>query len=105
MAPVLPAGATAKLRPLEPGERLLGAIVAVDCGPKVVVHRVVEVRGTTIVTQGLSARDPDAPTRRSSIIGVVCKRDGWPISESHLRTAASAWTLSIRSLRALRKRW
>lgn len=105
MAPLLPAGVTAKLRPLRPGEKLQGAIVAVDCGPKVVVHRVVQVRGTTVVTQGLSAQDPDAPTSLSAIIGVVCERDGWPVSESHLRTAASAWTLSVRSLRALRKRW
>lgn len=105
MAPLLPEGVTAKLRPLKPTEKLRGAIVAVDYGPKVVVHRVVEERGQVVVTQGLNAREPDSPTSRDRIIGVVCERDGWPVSETHLRTAASAWTLSIRSLRALRRRW
>ncbi len=105
MSPLLPEGVRVTLRPVQTGEPLRGAIVAVDVGPMVVVHRVVEAAGATVVTQGLRARLPDRPVSRSSVIGVVCGRDGWPIFETHLRAAAWAWTLSIRSLRALRSRW
>ena len=105
MSPLLPMGAMVKLRPVKPSENLRGAIVAMDWGPKVVVHRVIEARGATIVSQGLNAPEPDQAISRESIIGVVCHRDGWPVSEMHLRTAASAWTMSVRSLRALRNRW
>lgn len=104
MSPLLPMGAMVKLRPVRPGEDLRGAIVAVDWGPKVIVHRVIEARGATIVTQGLNAPEPDQAISRESAIGVVCQRDGWPIKEMHLRTAASAWTISVRGLRALRNR-
>lgn len=104
MAPLFPEGSRVKLRPLTGGETLRGAIVAVERGQKVVVHRVVSVDGATIVTRGLNARSSDDPTSRGAVIGVVCEREGWPAKELHLRRAATAWTLSLRSFRALRRR-
>ena len=105
MSPLLPPGTRATLRPMKPAESLRGAIVAVDRGERVVVHRVAVADGTKIVTRGLSARLPDPVSERSAVIGVVCAGGSPYLTERTLQIAATAITLSIRGLRILRGRW
>lgn len=90
MSPLLPAGSRVLLRPLRATEALKGALVAVDCGSKVVVHRVDTIERGLVRTRGLKARSCDRPVRRRQIVGVVCRREGRvPIPEWVMRAVGS----------------
>jgi hypothetical protein len=79
MRPLLRDGARVELRPVRPGEDLTGHVVAIDTGPRVIVHRVDRVRdtgpgagpGSWIETRGLAVAAADPPWRAADVIGVV----------------------------------
>ena len=104
MFPLLPSGTEAHLRPVAAGEQLRGAIVAVELGKQVVVHRVMKTKAGTLVTQGIASPTQDAPVPSEAVVGVVCEGVGWNLSEPALRHSASALMLAMRGLRALSRR-
>lgn len=94
MRPMLPVGARVELRPLRPGESLTGAIVAVDAGELVVVHRVRRDAGHALQTQGIARHVADPWWPRDAVIGVassVQSRGGAALrSEAVLRALCAA---------------
>ncbi len=104
MFPLLPNGARAQLRLVKEGESLRGAIVAVELGAQVVVHRVVRESSKTLVTRGITSPKEDVPTPLSAVVGVVYERSGLWLSEPALHRSAAALTFAVRGLRALARR-
>mgnify|MGYP003655246535 CR=1 FL=1 len=104
MFPLLPSGSKAHLRPVAAGESLRGAIVAVELGKQVVVHRVMKSTSGALVTQGIASPTQDAPIPSEAVVGVVCEGVGWNLSEPALRHSASALMIAMRGLRALSRR-
>ena len=105
MSPVLPHGCYAHVRPLRRDEDLVGALVALDCDGKVVVHRVFASDRNEVHTHGIAGTKVDAPIQAERVLGVVCGRGrfvGGRTQEPALRAAASAWTRLRRAPRALR---
>lgn len=102
MSPLLPSGSRVRVRELCPEESLQGAIAVIDCGPRVVVHRILSDRGTLLQSQGLRSRRADEPCHRDSIIGVVSGRVGWPLSERSLRRLVTLVNRLLQSLRKIR---
>jgi hypothetical protein len=96
MRPVAPVGSLVRLRPVAPGEALRGAIVAVDAGDRVVIHRVVRCTATEVVTRGIASRRPDPPRPRAQVLGVVAAASGVPAGEGVLRAAAAAAAFAYR---------
>ncbi len=104
MSPLLPHGTQATLRPVARGEELCGAIVAIEFGEQVVVHKVIESGHGTVRTQGIASSKSDAPTPHHAVVGVVCERVGWPLSERVLRRVATALLHTRSRLRAVLRR-
>ncbi len=104
MAPLLPDGSVATLRPVRDKERLYGAIVAIEIGQQVVVHRVALETENAIATRGIASPKFDPPVPKSAVIGVVCERSGLALSESALGRGAGALSIAYRGLRALARR-
>lgn len=101
MRPILPAGAVANLRAVKAGETLRGAIVAVDAGERVLVHRVVAETRAEVTTRGIASRRRDPRWPRGRIIGVVSSAHGGKSGERTLRWAALVASVAYR-LRHLR---
>ncbi len=104
MFPLLPQGSRAFLRPRTEQEDLRGAIVALEVGRQVVVHRVLRCHAGLIHTHGLSTSKRDQPSNERALIGIVSRREGWNSTESMIRNAASALVCTRRVLHAL-SRW
>jgi len=104
MFPLLPHGSRAVLRPVTQGECLRGAIVAFTTGEKVVVHKVIHTTSALVVTQGIASTRCDAPSPHDAVIGVVCNRRGWPLSELTLKHASSIFMATIRGIRSFKHR-
>jgi len=93
MRPLLNTGARVDLRPVVPGENLVGAIAAMDTGSAVVVHRVTRDDGDHIETRGIARAATDPPWPRAAVIGVARRR--W------LRPVAASLDAAMRVRRAL----
>jgi len=106
MWPVLRDGDSVELRAARAGEPLRGAIVAIDGGERVVVHRVVGENGDRLRTHGVARRSPDPETSRAAVLGVVSARRGrWLlVPASALCAAASLASAALASVRAVRSR-
>lgn len=92
MRPLIASGALVELRPLHRGERLVGAIVAVDAGELVVVHRVCREAGAALQTRGIARDAADPWWPRDAVIGVVSAVRGSAAarSETALRVLCAA---------------
>lgn len=105
MWPVFRDGDSVELRAARADEPLRGAIVAIDGGERVVVHRVVGESGDRLRTHGVARRSPDPETSRAAVLGVVSARRGRvPVPDPLLRLAASLVCAALGSLRAVRRR-
>ncbi len=106
MRPLVPEGARVRLRPVEDDEDLAGAMVAVDTGSYVAVHRVTSTARGTVRTQGIARDTPDPEWAATDIIGVACAvagPGGWSIdSERGLRALAGLSMASRRVYRVYR---
>lgn len=89
MRPIVRTGAVVRLRPMVAGERLRGAIVAVDAGDRVLVHRVVADTRAGVITRGIASLRMDPPWPRERIIGVM-------VAAEWLRWAAAAASVAYR---------
>ncbi len=76
MRPLLPDGAVVRLRPLADGEPRVGDIVAALDGPRLIVHRVVAIEASCVVTHGDRTSAPDPPLPRSAVVGVATRIRG-----------------------------
>jgi hypothetical protein len=104
MRPLVRSGMLVRLRPAAPGERLRGAVVAVDAGERVIVHRVVREISGTVTTRGIASRHADPPWPRDRVIGVASAAGGWK-SERALRWAAAVASITYRLYRLVPRHW
>jgi hypothetical protein len=70
MTPALRGGTRIEIRPLTRGPRL-GDVVACERGGRLVVHRVVGVQGSRIITQGDALSAPDPAWSIAEVLGLV----------------------------------
>ena len=71
MLPLLPDGTLLRLRPVDDDTLRAGEIVAVEDGPRLIVHRVVAIDASTVYTHGDRTSAPDAPFPRGAVVGVA----------------------------------
>jgi hypothetical protein len=102
MRPIARAGTLVRLRPVARGEDLRGAIVAVDAGDLVIVHRVEKVSATHVFTRGIASQHPDPPWQRDRVIGVVTAAGAFLTGQRLLRGAAAVASVTFRSRPAVR---
>gem|GEM_PF-5163713 len=107
MTPLVPEGSRVRLRSVSRNESLRGAVVAVDTGSYVAVHRVTRARANRIRTQGIARAQPDPEWSKGDVIGVACSVASpgcaWRIeSEQRLRTLGRVAAVGARIYRAMR---
>ena len=75
MIPLIPPGSVVTIGPADRGHLRPGGIAAVAINGHTVCHRIREVRedgtGLLVLTEGLSTRVPDPPSREAHVVGVV----------------------------------
>ena len=107
MTPLVPEGSRVRLRSVARNESLRGAVVAVDTGSYVAVHRVTRARANLVRTQGIARATPDPEWSTGDVIGVACSvaspGGAWRIgSERRLRTLGTLAAAGARMYRAMR---
>ncbi len=94
MAPTLSSGVQIEVRPLTRAPRR-GDVVACERAGRLVVHRVVRVQGTEVLTQGDALSTPDPLWSLSDLLGRVALPDHATLRSlplrSRLRRALRRW--------------
>jgi hypothetical protein len=104
MRPIARSGTLVALRSAAPDERLRGAVVAMDAGERVIVHRAVRASAAWVTTRGIASRHADPPWPRDRVIGVVSTAGRWK-SERALRWAAAVASITYRIYRLVPPPW